>query len=155
MLHREGRVGLLRRLSVVVGRGSALRGRGPLAADAAHARPAGRHRPLPVPAMFLSKSAQPDPAEEASRLRPPAGISRPAAAAVARQSPGALQQRPPAASSRRLQGPPSPGTGALFLTQACAPRSGSSRRPGCLPPPPLSNAFFPLTLTFAAFTYAH
>ncbi|KAI5947697.1 Spliceosome-associated protein CWC15 [Manis javanica] len=77
--------------------------------------------------MLLSKSTRPAAAEEASRLRPPAGVSRPAAAAVGRQSPGALQQRPPAASSRRLQGPPSPGTGALFLTQACA-RSGSSRR---------------------------
>ncbi|XP_073079534.1 uncharacterized protein [Manis javanica] len=76
--------------------------------------------------MLLSKSTRPAAAEEASRLRPPAGVSRPADAAVGRQSPGALQQRPPAASSRRLQGPPSPGTGALFLTQACA-RSGSSR----------------------------
>ncbi|KAI5126093.1 Tigger Transposable Element-Derived Protein 1 [Manis pentadactyla] len=66
-------------------------------------------------------------------LAPPPPRPSPADAAVARQSRGAFQQRPPAASSRRLQGPPSPGTGALFLTQACAPRSGSSR---LLPPPP-------------------
>ncbi|KAI5126052.1 proline-rich protein HaeIII subfamily 1-like [Manis pentadactyla] len=108
-------------------------------------------------------------------LAPPLPRPSPADATGARQSPGALQQRPTAGSSRRLQGPPSPGTGALFLTQACAPRSGSSRYhprsppPACprqpvppadtrachLPPPPPSNAFFPLTLTFAAFASAH
>ncbi|XP_073095557.1 uncharacterized protein [Manis javanica] len=136
-------------------------GQGPLPTNVAHARPAGQGRPLLVPTMLLSNSVQPPAAEEAFCLCPPAGVSTPlprppAEAAVACQSPalpaGALQQRPPAASSRRLQGPPSPGTplardpprqgpGTLFLTQACAPRRGSScatTDPGALPPVPAS-----------------
>ncbi|XP_036765853.2 basic proline-rich protein-like [Manis pentadactyla] len=213
MLHREGRVGLLRLLSVVRGRGSALRRRDPLAADAAHARPAGQRRPpcfFPKVRGQLQQRKPPTCARPSVLPAPPPPRPSPADATGARQSRAAFQQRPPAASSRLLQGPPSPGTGALFLTQACAPRSGSSRggnvvrgrslpatdaqpppakakglrrrflspnrsyhprspppacprqpvspadtRPCRLPPPPPSNAFFPLTLTFAAFASAH
>ncbi|XP_057346695.1 uncharacterized protein LOC118919760 isoform X2 [Manis pentadactyla] len=113
-------------------------------------------------------------------LVPPAGVSAPlpprppAEAAVACQSPalpaGALQQRPPAASSRRLQGPPSRGTrhplphAGLCSSQGQLMRSHRPRSPspacprqpvppadtcpGRLLPPPPSSSFFPLTLTF-------
>ncbi|XP_073078492.1 uncharacterized protein [Manis javanica] len=175
------------------GAGQRPEGRGPLAADAAHARPAGQRRP---PCFFPEVRGQQQHRKLSACARSPERFVRrrqglppltPPALAKAQAPSNSDRPRPPPAGSRGLprQGPaPSSSRRPVLLAAAahpkakglrrrflppnrsCQPRSPSpawrrqpvppaDTRPGRLPPPPPSNAFFPLKLTFAAFANAH